>query len=229
MPRDNSRDIQKLINTKQDNLVSSSIASISNLQEGQISISNDSSNRFGLFLKRAGKIYKTYLSPDGSVNVDDTLTTNNLKYKHTFTDYRTYIHNFAKDLDTTKTYLPWTGPKEGTTLLQDSNGFLTPYKMTCQKILFRAPAIDTAATDIVFSIEKVDSGDASTDSICTFDATSNWVDNTNFTISLSDWSATPTVDAGDVVAIGIQADNTNIVTSSKHFFVTSIWKVDVSV
>tara|TARA_R100000329_G_C7617877_1_gene219521 strand:- start:177 stop:866 length:690 start_codon:yes stop_codon:yes gene_type:complete len=229
MPRDNSREIQKLINTKQDNLMSSGVVSISNLGEGQVSITNDSSNRLGLFLKRAGKIYKTYLSSDGNLNIDDTLTTSNLKYNHTFTDYRTYIHNFARDLDTTKTYLPWTGIKEGTTLLLDSNAFLTPYRMTCQKILFRTPAIDTAATDIVFSIEKVDSGDATTDAVCTFDATADWVDNTNFTISLSDWSATPTVEAGDVVAIGIQADNTNIVTSSKNFFVTSVWKVDVSV
>ena len=211
MPRDNSREIQKLINTKQDNLMSSGVVSISNLGEGQVSITNDSSNRLGLFLKRAGKIYKTYLSSDGNLNIDDTLTTSNLKYNHTFTDYRTYIHNFARDLDTTKTYLPWTGIKEGTTLLLDSNAFLTPYRMTCQKILFRTPAIVTAATDIVFS------------------ATADWVDNTNFTISLSDWSATPTVEAGDVVAIGIQADNTNIVTSSKNFFVTSVWKVDVSV
>jgi hypothetical protein len=99
--------------------------------------------------------------------------------------------------------------------------------MTCHKLLFRTPAIDTAATDIVFGIDKIDSGDATVDVVCTFDATASWVDNTNFTIKKSDWSATPTVGVGDVVGISIEADNTNIVTSEKHFFMTSIWKIEI--
>ena len=87
--------------------------------------------------------------------------------------------------------------------------------------------MDTGATDIVFGIEKIDSGDTTVDSICTFDATSTWSDNTNFTISQLDWSANPEVEAGDLVGISLQADNTNIVTSEKHFHMTSLWKVEV--
>jgi len=88
--------------------------------------------------------------------------------------------------------------------------------------------MDTAATDIVFGIEKIDSGDATVDSVCTFDAEDDdWVDNANFTINQSDWTATPSIGVGDVVGISIQADNANIVTSEKHFFMTSIWRIDV--
>jgi hypothetical protein len=37
------------------------------------------------------------------------------------------------------------------------------------------------------------------------------------------------VGAGDVIGITIEADNTNIVTSEKHFFMTSVWKVIVTI
>ena len=101
--------------------------------------------------------------------------------------------------------------------------------MVCHKVFFRTPAIDTAATDIVFGIEKIDSGDTSIDSVCTYDATATWSDNTNIIINKSDWSATPTIEVGDLAGISLQADNTNIVTSEKHFHITSVWRVEVVV
>ena len=221
------REIRKIINTKQSAVEFKGIPSRGNMVDGQIAVNKKSNSQLALYRKQFGKLWKSYMSSDGNLIVDRTLKTQNLQYSNKFIDHRVFIHNFADDLDATKHYLPWSSAKESTTLLQDSNGFLTPYKMTCQKILFRTPAIDTAATDIVFSIEKVDSGDVTTDAICTYDATAAWASNTNFTINKSDWSATPEVGAGDVVAIGIQADNTNIVTSSKSFFITSVWEVEV--
>ena len=221
------REIRKIINTKQSAVEFKGIPSRGNMVDGQIAVNKKSNSQLALYRKQFGRLWKSYMSSDGNLIVDRTLKTQNLQYSNKFIDHRVFMHNFADDLDANKHYIPWVGISEGTTLLSSPTGFLTPYKMTCQKILFRTPAIDTAATDIVFSIEKVDSGDVTTDAICTYDATAAWASNTNFTINKSDWSATPEVGAGDVVAIGIQADNTNIVTSSKSFFITSVWEVEV--
>jgi len=221
------RDIRKLINTKQTAMEFTGVPSNSNMLNGQIAVHKQSGNQLALYRKQFGKLWKTYMSSDGNFLIDKTLKTRNLEYSRKFIDNRTFMHNFADDLDATKHYLPWVGISENTTLLSSPTGFLTPYKMTCQKILFRPPTLDDTADDIVFSIEKVDSGDGTTDAICTYDATAAWSNNTNFTINKSDWSATPVVGAGDVVAIGIQSDDAGIVTSSKTFFITSVWEVEV--
>jgi hypothetical protein len=219
--------IRKLINTKQDLSEFIGVPSKSSMIDGQTIISAQPNKQLGVYRKNFGRLFKSYMSSDGNQYVDRILTTNTLKYTNKFIDYRVFHHNFTYDLPATKIYVPWQGSGEQTALLEARSGYLSPFKMTCHKILFRTPAMDTAATDIVFGIEKIDSGDVTRDAICTFDATASWVDNTNFTIKQSDWSATPTVGVGDVVGISIQADNTNIVTSEKHFFMTSIWKIEV--
>ena len=199
----------------------------SGVPEGELVISAPKNKPLRLYKKLNGLLWKTDFSNDGNQYVEKTLSTHTLKYANKFIDYRVFQHNFADDLPSSKIYVPWEMAIEQTALLDEFSSFLTPFKMTCHKILFRPPAIDTAATDIVFGIDKIDSGDTTVDSVCTFDATSNWVDNTNFTINQSDWSASPTVDAGDIVGISIQADNTNIVTSEKIFYVTSVWRIEV--
>jgi len=201
--------------------------SYSGVPEGELVISAPKNKPLRLYKKLNGLLWKTDFSNDGNQYVEKTLSTHTLKYANKFIDYRVFQHNFADDLPSSKIYVPWEMAIEQTALLDEFSSFLTPFKMTCHKILFRPPAIDTAATDIVFGIDKIDSGDTTVDSVCTFDATSNWVDNTNFTINQSDWSASPTVDAGDIVGISIQADNTNIVTSEKIFYVTSVWRIEV--
>ena len=75
-----------------------------------------------------------------------------LKYTNKFIDYRLFKHSFTDDLPNTKIYVPWQGPAEQATLLEPRSGYLSPFKMTCHKIFFRTPAIDTVATDIVFGI-----------------------------------------------------------------------------
>jgi hypothetical protein len=221
------RDLRKVINLKQSSMEFQGIPSKNGMVDGQIAIQKKSNSQLGIYRKKFGKIWKSYMSSDGNQYVDKTLTTNTLKYTNKFIDYRTYTHNFTDDLPNTKIYVPWVGPSEQTALLEPRSSYLTPFNMVCHKVFFRTPAIDTAATDIVFGIEKIDSGDTSRDSVCTFDATSSWSDNTNFIISQSDWSAAPSVGAGDLIALTITADNTNIVTSEKHFFMTSVWRVEV--
>jgi hypothetical protein len=221
------RDMRKLSNTKQNSIEFQGKPSIHGMVDGQFAIEKQSNSQLAFYRKKYGKLWKSYMSSDGNQYVDKILTTNTLKYTNKFIDYRIFTHNFTDDLPATLIYVPWNGPGEQTALLEPRSGYLSPFKMTCHKILFRTPAMDTAATDIVFGIDKIDSGDATRDAVCTFDATSSWADNTNFTINQSDWTATPSIGVGDVVGISIQADNTNIVTSEKHFFMTSIWRIEV--
>ena len=216
------RDIRRLNNTKQDSIEFRGKPSIDNMLDGQLAIEKQPNSQLALYRKKFGKLYKAYMSANGNQVVDRTLTAGSIKYTRGFTDYRTFKHSFTDDLPATKIYVPWQGTGEQTTLLESRSGYLSPFKMTCHKLLVRTPAIDTVATDIVFGIDKIDSGDTTIDSICTYDATDNWSSNSNFTINQSDWSASPTIEAGDLVGISIQADNTNIVTSEKHFHVTSV-------
>ena len=220
------RDIRKIINSTAPSLNTDGSVSRS-IPEGSTNFVLSNNRQLAMFKKHKGRLWKTYLTKDGNQYVDKTLKTNTLEYTHKFIDYRVFKHSFTDDLPGSKIYAPWQGTGEQTALLESRSGYLTPFNMTCNKIFFRTPAMDTGATDIVFGIEKIDSGDTTVDSICTFDATSTWSDNTNFTISQLDWSANPEVEAGDLVGISLQADNTNIVTSEKHFHMTSLWKVEV--
>ena len=221
------RDFRKLINTKQSSVEFQGKPSLHGMVDGQVAIEKKSNSQLALYRKKYGKLWKMYMSSDGNQYVDKILRTNTLEYTNRFIDYRVFKHSFTDDLPATKIYAPWQGTGEQTTILNSTSGYLSPFNMVCHKIFFRTPAMDTGATDIVFGIDKIDSGDTSVDAICTFDATSTWSDNTNFTISQSDWSANPAVEAGDLVGISLQADNTNIVTSEKHFHITSVWRVEV--
>ena len=221
------RDFRKLINTKQSSVEFQGKPSLHGMVDGQVAIEKKSNSQLALYRKKYGKLWKMYMSSDGNQYVDKILRTNTLEYTNRFIDYRVFKHSFTDDLPATKIYAPWQGTGEQTTILNSTSGYLSPFNMVCHKIFFRTPAMDTGATDIVFGIDKIDSGDTSVDAICTFDATSTWSDSTNFTISQSDWSANPAVEAGDLVGISLQADNTNIVTSEKHFHITSVWRVEV--
>jgi len=223
------RETRNILNSKQSGLYSSVQPSKDRMLDGQIVVGVGENKQPVISYKKDGRMYKTNLSSDGNVYVDKTLTTNTLQYKYKFIDYRVFKHSFTDDLPATKIYIPWQGTGEQTTILNSTSGYLSPFKMTCHKLFFRTPAMDTAATDIVFGIEKIDSGDTSIDSVCTYDATATWSDNTNIIINKSDWSATPTIEVGDLAGISLQADNTNIVTSEKHFHITSVWRVEVVV
>ena len=219
---------RRVTNLKQNKISVSKIQpSLQTLREGDEVLYQPKNKSLRRYRREGNILWYTNMIRDGNLDVDNKLKTKHFEYTQKFTDYRVFHHNFSDDLPSSKIYVPWEMAVEQTALLDEFSSFLTPFKMTCHKILFRPPAIDTAATDIVFGIEKIDSGDTTVDSVCTFDATSNWVDSTNFIINQSDWTASPTVDAGVVFGISIQADNTNIVTSAKIFSMTSVWRVEV--
>lgn len=187
-----------------------------------------SNNRqLAMVRKQQGKLWKMYLSADGNQYVDRVLTTRDLKYTHKFTDYRTFNHNLTDDLPDTKIYVPWQGSGEQTALLEARSGYLSPYDMICTKLFFRVPPITTAGTDIVFKIEKIANGSTTVREVATHDATADWSNNSYIEIGINDWSAEPKIVTGELVGISLQADDTNIVTSEKHFFMTSVWKTNV--
>lgn len=219
---------RRLTNLKQNKISVSKVQpSLQTLREGDEILYQPKNKSLRRYRREGNILWYSSMIRDGNLDIDNKLKTKHFEYTQKFIDYRVFHHNFAHDLTSSKIYVPWEIAIEQSVLLDEFSSFLTPFKMTCHKILFRPPVINTAATDIVFGIEKIDSGDTTVDSVCTFDATSNWVDNTNFIINQPDWTASPTVDAGVVVGISIQADNTNIVTSNKVFNMTSIWRVEV--
>ena len=141
--------------------------------------------------------------------------------------HSTFNHNFTDDLPATKMYVPWQGSGEQTTMLESRSGYLSPYDMVCTKLFFRVPPITTAATDIVFKIEKIENGSTTIRDVAEYDATADWSNNSYIEIGIKDWDAEPKIVTGELAGISLQADDTNIVTSEKHFFMTSVWKTNV--
>ena len=222
------RDTRKIQNTKQPSMEFIGKPSLNNMLEGQFAVEKQSNSQLAIFRKKFGQLWKSYMSNNGDQYVDRTLTTNTLKYTNKFIDYRVFIHNFSKDLDTDETFLPWAGTTDVTTT-RCTVGYLTPFKMTCVKLLFKVPVFDDNTDDIVFKIKKMDDGDASVDEICNFTFSDTTTDNTILTINESDWNNTPTIESNDVALISIDAADTGITTGAREFFVTSIWRVEVVV
>jgi len=223
-----SRDIRRIMNSVETPQSFSDGAPASSLQEGGTLVTLDN-GKLVVRRKHKGVVFKSNMFRDGNEIIDKKLTTNELEYKRKFIDYRVFNHSFTDDLPSTKVYLPWSGPSEHTTMLEPRNGFLTPFKMICQKLIFRFDDIDTGATDIVFSINKIDETDDTIDVVCTFDYTDTMSRDNVYTINFSDWSASPTIESNRIVGIGVQADNTNITTSERHVFVTSVWKTFIEI
>jgi|TARA_Y100000114_G_scaffold55570_1_gene50809 hypothetical protein len=200
-----------------------------NMSDGEQVFALLSNRTLALFKKLNGMLYKVNLSHDGNQIVDDKLTARRIEYINEFTDYRVFIHNFQDDLPGSEVFLPFSSPNETTTLLEEQSAYLTPFKMTCSKIIFRPEALNTNATDIVFKIKKVDNGDTTVDTVATFDFQTTFTNNTNHIITESDWDNIPTVDAGVVVGISITPDDTNITTSETEFAISSVWRTEIKV
>ena len=224
------RSFRYLSGKKQDKIrVVKSQPSVQSMRDGQELLYLNKNGSLSRYRKERGKLFQSDMTSTGNQFIEKKLTASKLEYRKSFIDYRVFKHSFTDDLPATKIYVPWQGTGEQTTLLESRSGFLAPFNMTCHKLIIRTPALNTAATDIVFGIDKIDNGDTSIDSVCTYDATDTWSDNTNFTITKSEWSAPPNIQSGDLVGISMQADNTNIVTSEKHFHLTSVWRMEIQI
>ncbi len=223
-----NRDTRRIQNTKQDSVEFQGKPSLNGMIEGQIAIEKKSNSQLAIYRKKFGQLWKSYMSNNGDQYVDRALTANTLKYSHKFVDYRVFTHNFAKDLDTDETFLPWVSTADLTAGRSDV-GFLSPFKMHCTKILFKIPGIQDNNDNILFKIKKMDNGDDTVDEICNFSYNTTTVDHTIITINESDWNNSPTIESGNIALISITASDTGITTSSQEFFVSSVWRVEVEI
>ena len=164
---------------------------------------------------------------EGSLQVNRGLITNDLQYKRKFIDYRYIIHNFSRDIGTDEIYIPWFGVGENVSMDYVSSAMLAPFKMTLYKFYIRPATLTGATADLALSLDKQDDGDVTVDSIATFTYTTTLASNTLITINQSDWSADPVVEAGDKVGISIDASIDP--SGTIIWYITSVWKVEVTV
>lgn len=221
------RDIRRLTNSKGASLDTSSPVT-RGTPEGTTTFTLSPNRQLAMVRKQRGKLYKTFLSDNGDQFVERTLTTRRLKYTQSFIDYRTFIHNFNKNLDTSETNLPWVDDSD-LTAVRNQVGFLSPFKMICHKILFKIPVIQDNNDTIVFKIKKIDDGDETVDEVCNFTYNTTTVNNTVIRINQTDWNNSPVINPNEVAIISITASDSGITTSDKEFFVTSVWKTEVTI
>lgn len=220
---------RSIANKKQDKIrVVSTQPSVQSMREGEEVLFFDRRGVLLRYRKERGMLWRSDMSKNSDSIIEGRSSSSRLEYRSSFVDYRAFSHNFTADVDASKIYLPWFNDTE-LAGFRTGTGYLAPFKMTCHKLIFKPPDLDDNNDDIIFAIEKKDDGDDSTDSLCNYTYSTAFVDHTAITVNQSDWSATPTVDAGDVVALTITASHADIVTSSKAFWVTSVWKVIVKI
>ena len=230
-----NRESRFLSGKKQDKIrVVNFQPSVQSMREGEEALFFNKNGSLSRYRKEKGLLWRSDMSHNGSQSFDNNVavgnktTTGTLEYKNKFIDYRVFIHNFAKDLDTNETFLPWASITDNTATRCDV-GYLTPFKMTCFKLLFKVPVFEDNADDIVFKVKKIDDGDTTVDEVCNFTVSDTTTDNTIITINESDWNNAPTVEPNDVALISIDAADAGITTSSKEFFVSSLWRVEVEI
>ena len=220
------RDTRFIRNTTQSLIGVEEQPSLLSMIEGQIVIAQDKyTKKVSLSVKKKGKIHKVYLSSDGDQHVDKALITDELKYKRKFTDYRFIRHNFNRDIGTDEIYFPWYGSLENTSMNSASSTFLAPYKMTLHKLLVRSETLSDTSADLTFTLDKQDDGDTTVDEIATFTYTSTLASDTLITINRSDWSADPSVEAGDKIGLSItsSADPSGTI----DWYITSVWEIEI--
>tara|TARA_R100000700_G_C3178827_1_gene154849 strand:- start:4107 stop:4787 length:681 start_codon:yes stop_codon:yes gene_type:complete len=219
------RELRKLMNSKQDTVEFRGTPSMDTMLEGQVAIEKKSNSLLALYRKRFGKLWKVYMSADGNQIVDKKLTTNALEYQREFIDYRVFMHNFTDDIGTSTIYIPWQGTGEQTAMNSSTSAFLTPFNMSCYKMLFRPETLSAGSADFTFTLVKQDDGDTTVDTVATFTYTTTLASDTLITINESDWNNAPKVEAGDKVAINVDASTDP--SGEIDWYVTSVWRVKV--
>ena len=219
-----------IANRKQDKIrVVREQPSVQSMREGEEVLYFRNRGTLTRYRKERGKLWTSDMHGGRNKQEEGTFTASRLEYKSSFVDYRMFSHNFTDDLPGTKIYIPWQGTGEQTLVPESRASFLAPFDMTCHKIIMKIPEMATAATDIVFTIEKTAENDPAPTTVCTFDFTDSFVDDSVITINRSDWNADPTVPAGSLIHIGLNPDNANITDAEREFIITSVWKTIVTI
>lgn len=188
-----------------------------------------------LYKKVNGLLFRSDFSYNGNNEVDNNLdvkgrtSTGTLEYKNKFIDHRIFIHNFSDNIGTDVVFLPWQGTGEQANMNNATSAFLTPYTMTCHKILFRPESLGGATSaDISFTIHRQDDGDTTTDTVARFTHTPTLVSNTLLTVNESGFNNPPTVEAGAKAGISISA-TIDPAGGTIDYYITSVWRVEVEI
>lgn len=224
------RETRRIQNTKQPSMEFQGKPSLNNMVEGQFAVEKQSNSQLAIYRKKFGQMWKSYMSSNGDQIVDRQLTANSLKYTNRFIDYRYFIHNFEEDITTREYYLPWAGTGEADEMSHATTGFLAPFKMTLKKIMIRCDNLN-GSDDIVIKVEKEDA-DSTEDTVATatYDVSEmgSISSYNSFELNISDFDNTPTIEAGKKAGLSIQA-NSDITDSIAHFWITSVWRIEVTV
>ena len=209
--------------------------SVQSMREGEEVLFFNKNGSLSRYRKEKGLLWRSDMNHNGNQFIDNNLqvgnktTTGILEYKNKFIDYRVFMHNFEDDINTSKVYMPWWGTTESTGMDDHRVGFVTPFKMTLHKIIIRCDNL-SGSDDITIRVEKQDN-DNTEDVVATavYDVSSSGAiaSDTNFELNKSDFDSAPTVDAGKLCGLSIQASSD--VMGNQDFYISSVWRVEVEI
>ena len=157
--------------------------SVQSMREGEEVLFFNKNGSLSRYRKEKGLLWRSDMNHNGNQFIDNNLQVGNktitgiLEYKNKFIDHRIFIHNFSDNIGTDVTFLPWQGTGEQANMDNATSAFLTPYTITCQKILFRPESLaGTTTADITFTIHRQDDGDTNTDTVARFTYTPTLAD-----------------------------------------------------
>jgi len=209
--------------------------SVQSMREGEEVLFFNKNGSLSRYRKEKGLLWRSDMNHNGNQSIDNDLDVGNkiktgiLEYRNKFIDHRIFIHNFSDNIGTNLTFLPWQGTGEQANMNNATSAFLTPYTMTCHKILFRPESLAGATSaDISFTIHRQDDGDTSTDTVARFTHTPELVSNTLLTVNESDFNNPPTVEAGAKVGMSIAA-TIDPAGGTIDYYITSVWRVEVEI
>ena len=213
------RNLRRVLNTKQDNVDLKSDVSISNMIDGQISVSRRIGEALSLVVKSGGRLWKTYLSHDGSQYVDKNLEVSgdlNVRGSVYGNQVMIFYHPFNAT-GTGKVYLPWSSVSEASSV-NYYNNLIAPYSGKLLKVVARS---EEALGSTVIGFHKASDGTESHSTTATEAVTVNMAaDDTSYTF---DFTSTSSFDKGDVVAVSIDPTNT-----PNHSRATSVWLFNIN-
>ena len=209
--------------------------SVQSMREGEEVLFFNKNGSLSRYRKEKGLLWRSDMNHNGNQSIDNDLDVGNkiktgiLEYRNKFIDHRIFIHNFPDNIGTDLTFLPWQGTGEQANMNNATSAFLTPYTMTCHKILFRPESLAGATSaDISFTIHRQDDGDTSTDTVARFTHTPELVSNTLLTVNESDFNNPPTIEAGAKACISIAA-TIDPAGGTIDYYITSVWRVEVEI
>jgi|TARA_R110002020_G_scaffold85373_9_gene210750 hypothetical protein len=213
------RNLRRVLNTKQNNIDLKRDVSISNMIDGQISISRRIGEALSLVVKSGGRLWKTYLSHDGNQYVDKDLeVSGNLNVRGSV--YGNQVMMFYHPFDATgsgKVYIPWSSVSDDSSI-NYYNNFIAPYDGKLLKVIGRS---QEALGNTVIGFHKASDGTESPSTTATETITVNMAaDDTSYTF---DFTSTSSFNRGDVIAVSIDPTNT-----PNHSRVTSVWLFNIN-